>query len=241
MSQSVRVVDFYRQTGQRLIDTSRYPERIAEYRRVEDDIAAQTAPFYQVVLEIGCMDGCLLYPVVRGLALTYVGVDVDAHAIQRFRARIVEEWDGTAIRHAVALDVSDVGALSELIVPRRTVAMFPFNSFGNLQSPTGALDSLGAHDVDLWIGTYQTSPSATELRRCYYDNARIGVVDHTEEDCGVLFTSAEGFKSYAYRGDFLRAQLEGRGYEVEIDDTHADFSFIHARLREAARSTEERP
>jgi hypothetical protein len=118
-----------------------------------------------------------------------------------------------------------------MLVPGRSLAMFPFNSFGNLPDPSAALDALAKAKLDVWIGTYDTSPGMTAVRREYYEAAAIGQVDERTDESGVVFTSAKGLRSYAYSEAWFRRQLAERGYEAGIVREDAKFVFVRGRLR----------
>jgi hypothetical protein len=228
---SAAVTRFYTDTGQHLIEEQRYPTAIAAYRRRENEIAIGVASFYQVTVEVGCMSGCLLYEVLRDLPLAYVGLDLVEGSIATLRERIAKEQNVRALRHALTLDVLEIDRLADMLVPGRTVAMFPFNSFGNLPAPLPVLDALAKAGVDIWIGTYDTSEEMTAIRREYYDAAGIGAVDAHVDESGVMFTSEAGLRSCAYSEEWLRRELGNRHYEIDIVREDGKFVFAHGRLR----------
>lgn len=225
------VVRFYEGTGQQLVDERRYPSDIASYRRRENEVAVGVASLYQVVLEVGCMSGCLLYDSLRDLPLAYIGIDVVESAVTSLRQKIADEQQVRALRHALTLDIVEVECISEMLVPGRSVAMFPFNSFGNLPDPIAVLDALARAQLDVWIGTYDTCPNMTAVRREYYEAAAIGRVEEKTDESGVVFTSAQGLRSYAYSETWLRQQLVERGYDAGFVREDDKFVFVRGRLR----------
>lgn len=206
--------------GDRLVDSSNYPPEILDYLKCEEQIIIQTFDNYgyNQFVEVGCMDARSL-PLAASLAVPYYGIDiVDKYIIEaqnKINASQENSENINAEVHKISVYyLADYLKQSPLRIsankPSRPLAIFPFNSFGNIDSPELAIQSIGDCNMDLLILSYRTDDHSTRARSRYYENCGYSEVIMDESEQGVRFTSPEGLSSVAYDEDYLKDLLGKR-------------------------------
>lgn len=203
---NISVADFYQNSGQALVDEANYPPAIAshlgEEKSVLTDLLRQGG--YTAAVEVGCMDGCLHMETILATDLRYLGIDLVPDSVAQLNRRLHERPFRNERAHALVMDVGDLSILRKTLGKERTLVVFPFNSFGNLDEPIRAIREVQKCCADLLILTYGTDQTSTQLRREYYDRCGYTSVDLLQDDHGMLFTSPEGLHSYAYHETWIR-------------------------------------
>ncbi|MBU3935018.1 class I SAM-dependent methyltransferase [Patescibacteria group bacterium] len=200
--------DFYSNgKGDRLIDPLFYPKAIRLFLEDEQRLLEQLTESFDLLIEVGCMHGRYLDWAARH-GKSYVGIDVvkryvDAGVknvgelkLPRDRYRFVL---GGAEDIATIIRPSDFG-----VDPGRCLALFPFNSFGNMPMLRPVIRSLAKSSLPFFISSYRISQKATECRRGYYRNCGYRGIKTLRSRRGVRFTSPDGLSTVAYDPAFLR-------------------------------------
>ncbi|MGH8931973.1 MAG: hypothetical protein ACRDZO_15460, partial [Egibacteraceae bacterium] len=163
---------------------------------------------YDLVIEVGCADGSLLMPTIVGLGRRYLGVEIAKGAVddagQRLAAMPRRPGQRAEVVHGDIRHLDAIAAESDLVRGSVLVA-FPFNVFGNIVEPRQVLATTAAHDLDVLIITYDTSPAARDLRAEYYRACGLSG-DFTTGATGARFASGP-FTSSVYHPSVLRRWL----------------------------------
>ncbi len=102
-----RVAAFYAHAGQRLIQSSHYPDSIHEHLVDEQALVNQMlkSGAYSAVIEVGCMHGCLHFEAIASLDVKYLGIDIVPASINAFQQHLREEYSERSWPRALLLDV----------------------------------------------------------------------------------------------------------------------------------------
>ena len=142
-----KVKKFYdNKGGEKLIDTKFFVPEIDDYLRNEKEFIQKILELgkYPGILEIGCMNGRNL-DIAKEQGIRYVGIDI----VRRFVDEANRKIENLGI-DAIALEC-DVKYLYDIkdVISSDFLAVFPFNSFGNVDDPQRALNSLSKQGLDL--------------------------------------------------------------------------------------------
>lgn len=214
------------------IITGSTPE-VAEFLHVERQLTEKVLDDfgYRGVVEVGCADGSLLMPAVRGRGLDYLGVDLAAGAVALARRALADLAPHGGRQHHAAViegDVRDLPALAGDRLPAapRLIA-FPFNVLAGIPHAPEALRAADACAGDILVLTYQTTTAATGVRRDYY--RACGFDGRFRRDQrGVHFTAGL-FTSSVYHENVIVGWLEALGYQVDVAPFAAVGVAYHAR------------
>jgi hypothetical protein len=175
--------------------------------KVLDDAA------YAGVIEAGCADGSLMWPVVRDRGLRYFGVDLAGPAIDVLRTQLP---DGS---QAVRGDVVDLPRLvHDWDAPAPWLTVFPFNLIGVLVAPHQALRAVAEAGSDILVLAYRAGEEVREARRKYFD--RCGLTGVFTEDGDGQHFHAPGYTSSALDPKIITAMLEQAGFAVSEAGPH---------------------
>jgi ubiquinone/menaquinone biosynthesis C-methylase UbiE len=206
--------------GENLTNENYLTSEIRDYLTNEREILTNLIKKnnYEGILEIGCMDGRNL-EIAKNLKINYVGIDI----VERFIEKANEKMKNLNITaEAFKCDVKSLKRVKNLI-SNKFLAVFPFNSFGNIDGAEEALRSVSKQQLDCIILTYKTSIEANTARKAYLNRSQKTALKMTISSKGVLFTSAKGLHSYAYSSKKIKEMGENNGYK-KIDEH--DFSKI---------------
>lgn len=211
-----RTAQFYAHAGQALVDEDNYPPEVVRHLALERRLlhAQLTAGRYDAAVEVGCMDGRLHAATILEAGVDYLGIDLVEASIVALRDRLGSLPPGGPRRSARVLDVCALAGARDAC-EGRVLVVFPFNAFGNLEAPVRAVAAVARCGWDLLIFTYGTDEASTRLRETYYARCSYAALTRVRDEKGVLFTAAEGLRSYAYEGPWLRSQLQAHGLAVE--------------------------
>lgn len=225
-----RVRRFYQTTGYALVDEGNYPDCIRRYLGEQEHLVERVLEHgrYNSVLEVGCMDGRLLLLPVLDSGRNYWGIDLVEAAILAAESLIgAQHLQPQQIASVAVGDVSRLGnVLFPLPLPGRgshTIAIFPFNAFGNLAEPPASVAAIGEVGFDLLVLSYATTEEANRQRHEYYSRCGYKNIVQVDDDLGVLFyTATDLLHTYAYHPDALAAMLEAYQFQVRESVTFAN-------------------
>ena len=200
--------DFYGNgQGDRLIDPLFYPKGINLFLEDEEKLLKLLAPFFDLLIEVGCMHGRYLCWAIRRKK-SYIGIDVVERYIFAGKQRLGELKtlsDQCSFILGSAEDIADTIHPNDLGVDvGRCLAFFPFNSFGNMPNPKSVVKSLAQSGLPFCISSYRISQKATECRKRYYRNCGYVGIRTSRSRSGVRFSSPDGLSTIAYGPTFLR-------------------------------------
>lgn len=180
---------------------------------------------YDTVIEAGCADGSFFLPVVLNHNVTaerpvsYYGIDLIEDAIREAAERLAEYKKNNPVNGNYFLIQEDICHLRRIHEKHKLdgshcIIAFPFNIFGTLACPSEVISEAFSLGCDLLIFTYATLPIANTLRKVYYVSCGVGDVEETEDDKGVLFSTAEGLHTYAYHEHVINGWILSAGFKI---------------------------
>jgi len=206
--------------GARMFDALHHTPEVAAYLGAELDPLAD-APDFDHLVEIGCGSGLHLdWAVERGLH--YDGLDLVAQLVDEGRARLAElarPHDHARHRRFHLGSAEDLGTLwSTAGLEGRhhgAILAFPFNCAGSLARPETALGAAARTQARIYISVFAASRPATACRLAYYARCGYAALATTDTEHGVLVTSLEGLRSFAYHERHLVELLARSSYVLE--------------------------
>lgn len=204
--------DFYSSgNGDRLVDPSRYPHEITDYLTAEEDLLTSLASQFETLVEVGCMDGRYLDWAARQQK-SYLGIDIVERYVKKGQDRILScglSSDQYQIKIGDAATIHKLSCRKGLLQDSaKVLAVFPFNSFGNMSEPTVVLSSLAKAHYPFLICSYLTSDVANHARSRYYRNCGYKQIECFSDTTGVRFVSSDGLDTIAYNPSYLERLLE---------------------------------
>lgn len=202
--------------GSRMFEPETLTPPVKAYLRVEARPLCDEQPLDHLI-EIGCGHGRhLRWAVERGLH--YDGIDMVASLIEKGLATL-REVDPRSTR--CKLHVGSVENLHTLwgaegLDARRasTIVFFPFNCFGNLARPDRVASAIAATGARAFLSVFSPSLEAIGRRLEYYKRNQYTAITAWVRERGVLFTSAEGLRSWAYQPRYLEEIFAAVGYTL---------------------------
>ncbi len=207
---------FYEDAGRALFAPWNYPLFISDHLAEERAALVRLlgAGGYETAIEIGCCDGSLHADAILGLGLGYLGIDLVEAAVRQVERKLLRDHPGRA---RAAARVLDAERLTELGPLERALAVFSFNSFGNLARPEAVVAELARAGCDACIPTYRLDEASTRARRTYYERCHYAELAELRDEKGIRFTAREGLCTYAYDEGWLLPLLERHGFRVAVD------------------------
>lgn len=161
------------------------------------------------LVELGCGTGRHI-ELAQSHGCRYDGIDLVAEMVATAQTTIaIEDQERCRVQ------VGPCESLCQLVGDRfdkDSIALYPFNFIGNVADPTVALAPLQKMKGRALVSCFQTSEFATAVRQAYYTNVLGSSPSASRVESGVLFTSAEGLKSYAFSPTYLAALFDGLGF-----------------------------
>jgi len=208
----IRAEDFYGSgAGDRLIDTQNFPAEINVFLMGEQAILNAVAPSFDLLVEVGCMQGRYLdWAVDHGKY--YLGLDVVPKYIAEGQ-RAVSARGLTPGGYRFVLGGAEeierhvhpelFGASNE-----RSLLFFPFNSFGNARDVALIIASLKRAGLPFLVSSYDMTARATTVREQYYRRCGYINIQVIEDERCVCFSSEDGLRTIAYSPTFLQRLAE---------------------------------
>lgn len=200
--------DFFEtNVAENLMDAAYIPQEVAEFLRQERRIIGLLEDSFDLLVEVGCMDGRYLDWAIRRRK-RYIGIDIISRHIQSGRRRVAERGESPERYRFVRGDAEEVAALVEPeqfeVSRERSLVLFPFNIFGAVTSAGRVLASLRQSKLPFLISSYQTTEYATSCRLRYYSNCGCRGIRILKDDKGVCFTTENGLQTTAYHPLYLQ-------------------------------------
>lgn len=222
--------------GDRLVAPDLLPPAVLRLLAAEATLLDAATPTFDVLVEVGSMYGLHLdWSAASGKR--YVGIDIVARYIKLGRDSVRSRGLDEKNYQLIEADAKDLDAVP--LPNGRPLALYPFNSFGNMAEPGRVLDALARAGMPFAISSYGTDNRATFDRLEYYEACGYRNIVVAEDDQCVRFTAAEGLNTVAYHPELMTQWLVERGLAVR---THrfAGFGLFYAasdlRLDPAASS-----
>jgi hypothetical protein len=204
--------------GDRLVDPTRYPDEITDFLREEEKLLTSMASQFEMLIEVGCMDGRHL-----GWAIAqqknYLGIDIVERYIQQGRQKIAQLG---LPPQQFRMEIYDASKLHETPYQEgwpqdnpSALALFPFNSFGNMDDPTGVISSLSTAKIPFLISSYLTDEDTNKIRLQYYKNCGYENMECKTDEMGVRYLSNDGLDTIAYYRDYLIRTFEEHGVSIK--------------------------
>jgi hypothetical protein len=206
--------------GDSLINESNYPKEVVDYLSEEKLLLENLMLQYKVVVVVGCMNGLYMESVIKK-GLDYVGLDIIKRYVDQAkkRAELIKTSTKIILFHESAANLNKiVNQLMERNYNKSQIFFFfPFNSFGNIIEIEKTITSLSSCECHFFISTYDTNKFSTEQRENYYQNCSLETMKKSITERSVDFISADGFKSSAYKPEWLIKKLNsGNRNKVNI-------------------------
>lgn len=205
--------------GDRLVDPSKYPKEIVNYLKAEEKLLLSFSSQFDLLVEIGCMDGRYLDWAV-GQDKRYLGIDIVDRYVKMGRNKLLSR--GSPLTRC-RIEICDATVVHELpfrngwlTVQDRALIVFPFNSFGNMKKPDEVLGSVSKTQKPFLICSYLVDDLANKVRLQYYNNCGYGQIKCLTDDRGVRFVSDDGLDTIAYYPAYLEQLCEENRVFVEM-------------------------
>ncbi len=195
--------------GDRLIDPACYPASIVKFLDAEEKLLAAAKEHFDILVEVGCMQGRFLSWAVRA-GKAYVGLDVVPRYLDEGRQAAAHQGLSPEQYRFQLLPAEEL----DVAAPPRSLLFFPFNSLGNMGDVAAVFQALKRSGCPFFISSYATSPQASRCREEYYGRCGYQDVHCLRDHRGVWFISREGLHSVAYHPDFLLGHFRQNGCEA---------------------------
>jgi SAM-dependent methyltransferase len=205
--------------GDELINPQNYNSEISLYLEAEGKRLSKIVVEYDTVIEVGCMNGRYADFVLQ-LNKKYIGIDLVQRYIESAKKRYKSAIDNKEAAFFCA-GLEDLHTVLAHITPqnlKKVLAVFPFNSFGNIENIDRAADVISNSVIDFVIFTYKTDKFTQIIRENYYLNSGFINLDCICDETGVRFISTEGLNSIAYSEKWVDKKLGGKGKELKIEE-----------------------
>ncbi|MFF7371118.1 class I SAM-dependent methyltransferase [Streptomyces tricolor] len=193
-------VGFYRRHGaSAIMRAAHFPDGLLSFLQMESLTVHQAASRYgcTTLVELGCYDGRSL-EVARAAGTDYLGIDVNAAAVERVCRRIADEGLHGRARAVVGDAMRCADWLGELD-GGRPLLLLPFNLLGNFPSPRELLTGLKEAGGVAVLSVFHAFETATDLRRDYYTACGISPLEEQPGPYGgVVFRSGDAFQSQSF-------------------------------------------
>jgi hypothetical protein len=222
--------------GNRLIDTCNYPREITNYLSAEYDFIMEQLKNFEVLIEVGCMQGRCLEQAVKANKF-YIGIDIVEQYIEEAILRANSLSIDPDKYTFLCLSATNLHNVLDLTKPgkfrrKEALIVFPFNSFGNIENIDEVLLSLNKSGIDFFISTYKTDRFTTNVRRKYYHKCNYINIQESSESSGVRFTSDEGLNTIAYSKSWLSSRFSDKGMQVQaIELDMVGIGYVSLKLK----------
>ncbi|MBP7708668.1 class I SAM-dependent methyltransferase [Candidatus Pacearchaeota archaeon] len=205
-----RVKQFYSALGgEELVDPTKFIPEIVDYLQKEREMILRIIrrENYAGIMEVGCMDGRNM-DIAAEAGVSYVGIDIVKRFIDNARINLRQiNLNGVVAE----CDVKNLSPVRDFLSLRH-LAFFPFNSFGNIDDPERALESVRENNLDSLILTYKTDERSSNVRRDYLVNNSMKNLRKRVTKKGIVFQSPRGLSSYAYNFETMSRMASNAGY-----------------------------
>jgi len=203
--------------GDRLIDPNFFPVEISHFLKREKSILSSYGPSFDLLVEVGCMQGRYLGWAVKHKK-RYIGIDIVNRYIEDGRKALFKLGLASQSYQFIlggAEHVDKIDLKQYRVEKNRSILFFPFNSFGNIPNPLPVIKKLKETNLPFLISTYQTISEATSWRKQYYQNCGYKKITIINDEQGICFTSSDGLRSIAYHPEFLLNLFYANGISAQ--------------------------
>jgi hypothetical protein len=200
--------------GKEILNIQNFTPKIIAHLQAEQEILLTCLNLdkhkYQAMLEIGCGDARNIHLSFM-LKLHYFGIDFSPFAIQNGWLKINKNNLAGQLKCLSLLDLN----LGTTPVPHAmsTIAIFPFNVFGNIFQPHVIFKSMSLLNYNMLISTYRNEMS--QHIAAYYHACGLSEIEVLDVENGTLFLSSQGFKATIYHENYIHQLAEQSGYFIQ--------------------------
>lgn len=226
--------------GDRFLETENYTGTIAQFIEGERDLLSKWTSSFDVLIEVGCMNGRYLnWTIANGKH--YVGLDIVDDYIKQGIQQLLRQGLSQKEYQFVLGDAIELSTVirSLHITPDRALILFPFNCFGNIVNLRHLIFNLRECSAPFLISSYQTSPDATSCRYDYYKACGYSQLRVLQKEQGVCITSLEGLHSTAYQPEYLQYAFREQGMNI-LSIPFSSLGIAYARVEDSDSSTQMR-
>jgi hypothetical protein len=190
--------------GDTLVDDSLYPTEVKKYLFMERLEISKKLESYNTLVEVGCMITRHLDQAIENNK-NYIGVDIVQRYINEANLKNskIEGWGSkySAICYNALMleEAFEVIPSLKQLDKTKTLFLFPFNSFGNIDDCNKMLEVLNRLEVDFMINSYKTDTKTNEFRINYYKKNAMTNLELIENGDGVTVWSDEKLNSKCFK------------------------------------------
>ena len=195
--------------GDTLIDDSLYSAEVKEYLFMERLEISKKLKSYNTLVEIGCMVTRHLDQAIENNK-NYIGVDIVQRYIDEANLKNskIKGWGSkynAICYNALMLEegFKTITVLKEL-EKTKTLLLFPFNSFGNIDDCDKMLQVLNRLGIDFMINSYKTDIKTNVFRMNYYKRNSMTNLELLENENGVTIWSDENLNSKCFNEKYYK-------------------------------------
>lgn len=189
--------------GDELIDPENYNDEIKLYISEEAKLINELIDIYDSIVEVGCMYGRLLKNAV-GKSKNYIGIDYSRTYIEKGNSLFSDLLsEKVQLINANCEEIHTIYQIKALKGDEKSVLIFPFNSFGNINNITEAIKSISECNLSFFIFTYQCNSDATNIRLEYYKKSGFKNAVAYDSDDSIHIKDELGLNSHAYKDTWL--------------------------------------
>jgi hypothetical protein len=189
--------------GREILNHKNFPPDIIDFlkaeRQIIHHILIENKNTYDALLEIGCGEARNI-TLSSMLKLKYFGIDFIKKEILLAKKKIERNNFNGKVKCLSVLDLNH--ASTPIPKSMRTIALFPFNVFGNIFEPIQTLQTVQKLNYDMMISTYRNDVQISAIFQ-YYTACGLNDVEIINLDHGTMFLSKKGFKSIIYSGEYM--------------------------------------
>jgi hypothetical protein len=227
--------------GDALVEPGRYPPAVRAFLAEEEAYIARTLRSFDVLVEVGSMDGLHL-DLARRMGKSYLGIDPVERYVAAGRLRGAQVATPGAARFIVGCseELPRIMGLAEAIALGSPLVVFPFNSVGNMASLEAVATALVTAGAAFSLMTYATTVAATTAREAYYCACNYPGLARLDDPRGVRFCSPSGLDTIAYHSEVVRHAFCAIGCDLVVGST-GEIGVVYEGLHARSAKPERRP
>jgi len=188
--------------GNLLVDKANYPLEIKQFLDAELSIVENLMANHSTLVEIGCMDGRFLDWAVKNNK-NYIGLDIEDAYIDKANIKLRHIKKSENFYKFCLCDAKKLFKCTCLEGLQNALFFFPFNSFGNINSPFLTISNFLKLKSSFFISGYKTDKDTNLIRKEYYSNCKYLELQQCNTTIGTLFKAKEGLCTYSYHLKYI--------------------------------------
>jgi hypothetical protein len=201
---------------EQMVEPDNYTPEIKSYLCQSRQICTEilSAGLHGDLIDIGCGDQGFSVNInsfaINFNNISYHGIDINAESIRKLKSSIQRTHC-----HRLRASIHDGEKIYDFIKENRldrVLTSFPFNVLGLRDNPKSCIESAIKAKSDILIYTYSLSRAATKIRKNYYKNCGFKEIKTMEYYEGILISSNDGLRSWAYSQRFLQDLFSTTNY-----------------------------